>query len=95
MRPPDGPPGSNDSECAHLIHAELSSWDPGFLSARFHPRSRPRAMPVLRPLPLTLVALLAAVVTAAVLAGGPRALTAVIVNLAGVRPPPPPAHEVP
>jgi len=95
MRPPDGPPGSNDSECAHLIHAELSSWDPGFLSARFHPRSRPRAMPVLRPLPLTLVALLAAVVTAAVLAGGPRALTAVIVKLAGGRTQPPPTHEVP
>jgi hypothetical protein len=52
-------------------------------------------LPVLRPLPLTLVALLVAVVTAAVLAGGPRALTVVIVNLANGRPQPPPAHEVP
>ncbi|MDQ6791488.1 MAG: hypothetical protein M3075_12695 [Candidatus Dormibacteraeota bacterium] len=95
MRPPDGAPGSNDSEWAHLIDAELSSWDPGFLSTRFHPRNRQRALPVLRPLPLTLVALLVAVVTAAVLAGGPRALTVVIVNLANGRPQPPPAHEVP
>jgi hypothetical protein len=95
MRPPDGAPGSNDSEWAHLIDAELSSWDPGFLSTRFHPRNRQRALPVLRPLPLTLVALLVAVVTAAVLAGGPRALTVVIVNLANGRPQQPPAHEVP
>jgi hypothetical protein len=95
MRPPDVPPGSNESDWAHLIQAELSSWDPGLLSARFHPRGRQLALPVLRPLPLTLVALLAAVVTAAVLAGGPRTLTVVIVNLASGRPQPPPAHEVP
>jgi hypothetical protein len=95
MRPPDGPPGSNESDWAPLIHAELNSWDPGFLSARFQHRGRQRALPVLRPLPLTLVALVVAVVTAAVLAGGPRALTVVIVNLASGRPQPPPAHEVP
>jgi hypothetical protein len=49
---------------------------------------------VLRPLPLTLVALVVAEVTAAVLAGGPRALTLVIVNLANGRPQLPAAPEV-
>jgi hypothetical protein len=94
MRPPDGPSGSNESDWAHLIHSQLNSWDPESLSAPFQPRGRPRALPVLRPLPLTLVALVVAVVTAAVLAGGPRALRLVIVNLANGRPQLPAAPEV-
>jgi hypothetical protein len=88
MRPPDGPPGPNESDWAHVIQIELNSWDPRLLSPRFQPRRRQRAVPVLRPLPLALVTLLVVALAAAVLAGGPRALTLAIVNLASGRPQP-------
>ena len=88
MRPPDGPSGPNESDWAQVIQIELNSWDPRLLSARFQPRRRQRAIPVLRPLPLALVTLLAVALAATVLAGGPRALSLAIVNLASGRPQP-------
>ena len=88
MRPPDGPPGPNESDWAQVIQIELNSWDPRLLSPRFQPRRRQRAIPVLRPLPLALVALVAVMLAATVLAGGPRALTMAIVHLASGRPQP-------
>jgi hypothetical protein len=88
MRPPDGPPGPNESDWAQVIQIELNSWDPRLLSPRFQPRRRQRAIPVLRPLPLALVALVAVTLAATVLAGGPRALTMAIVHLASGRPQP-------
>jgi hypothetical protein len=88
MRPPDGPPGPNESDWAHVIQIELNSWDPRLLSPRFQPRRRQRAIPVLRPLPLALVTFVAVALAATVLAGGPRALSLVIVHLASGRPQP-------
>jgi hypothetical protein len=88
MRPPDAPVGATESDWAHVIQAELDSWDTYRLSTRFEPRRRSPAALVWRPLPLVLAALIVAVLTATALAGGPRGLTVVIANLAGGHPQP-------
>jgi hypothetical protein len=89
MGPPDGPSRPNQSEWAQMIQTELNSWDPSCLSASFNPRPRQRgAAAVWRPLPVALAMLIVALLAATALAGGPRALTVVIGNLAGGRPQP-------
>jgi hypothetical protein len=89
MGPPDGPSRPNQSEWAQMIQTELNSWDPSCLSSSFHPRARQRgAAAVWRPIPLALAMLIVALLAATALAGGPRALTIAIGNLAGGRPQP-------
>jgi hypothetical protein len=89
MGPPDGPSRPNQSEWAQMIQTELNSWDPSCLSSSFHPRIRQRGpAAVWRPVPVALAMLIVALLAATALAGGPRALTIAIGNLAGGRPQP-------
>ena len=69
-----------------LVRARLDSWYPRRLPARFRPSQRPRAPRLLRPVPLAFAALLLVLLAATALAGSPKALTDVIVNLGGSRP---------
>jgi hypothetical protein len=81
-----GPADPGNRHLPELVRTRLDSWYPSRLAARFQPSQRPRTRPFLRPLPLVLAALLLVLLAATALAGSPRALTDVIVNLAGSHP---------
>jgi hypothetical protein len=81
-----GPADPGKRHLPELVRTRLDSWYPSHLAPRFQPSQRPRPSPFLRPLPLVLAALLLVLLAATALAGSPRALTDVIVNLAGSHP---------
>jgi hypothetical protein len=81
-----GPADPGNRHLPELVRTRLDSWYPSRLAPRFQPSQRPRTRPFLRPLPLVLAALLLVLLAATALAGSPRALTDVIVNLAGSHP---------
>jgi hypothetical protein len=89
-----GPADPGNRHLPELVRTRLDSWYPSRLAPRFQPSQRPRTPSFLRPLPLVLAALLLVLLAATALAGSPRALTDVIVNLAGSHPTPTPrAHS--
>jgi hypothetical protein len=81
-----GPADPGKRHLPELVRTRLDSWYPSHLAPRFQPSQRPRPSPFLRPLPLVLAVLLLVLLAATALAGSPRALTDVIVNLAGSHP---------
>ena len=81
-----GPADPGNRHLPELVRTRLDSWYPSRLAPRFQPSQRPRTRSFLRPLPLVLAALLLVLLAATALAGSPRALTDVIVNLAGSHP---------
>jgi hypothetical protein len=81
-----GPADPGKRHLPELVRTRLDSWYPSHLAPRFQPSQRPRTPPFLRPVPLVLAAVLLVLLAATALAGSPRALTDVIVNLAGSHP---------
>jgi hypothetical protein len=91
-----GPADPGTHHLPDVVRSRLDSWYPSHLPARFRPPAPHRSPRLLRPLPLALAALLLVLLAASAAAGPTRALTDVIVNLAGSHPaasPTPRAHS--
>jgi hypothetical protein len=81
-----GPADPGMQHLPDVVRSRLDSWYPSHLPARFRPPTPHRSPRLLRPLPLALAALLLVLLAASAAAGPTRALTEVIVNLAGSHP---------
>jgi hypothetical protein len=81
-----GPADPGTHHLPDVVRSRLDSWYPSHLPARFRPPTPHRSPRLLRPLPLALAALLLVLLAAGAAAGPTRALTEVIVNLAGSHP---------